>query len=270
MSDTAVYLQTLLRDLRRLEADLLLDGWYDENAESARVSALFAETKGALDNVRTSLWRRIQASRAENREAVIELVEKHRLQRSVDLLRAVTSKPYSDRPQQIPDGGRNSETKEISSSMEDSMNHVLVVEDDRVVNTLITRELQKQGHAVLIAYDPVQAATTMSRSRVDLVIVDVMMPGGSAFDVIKRMKISSRLKPIPIIAISSGMTQELSEQLVQQGADRCFKKPLDLESLSRAIGDLLPDENLQIVHRSEAEMARSGKRAWLEVVKAAL
>jgi len=270
VSDTEIYLQTLLRDLRRLEADLLLDGWYDENAESTRVSALFAETKSALDNVRTSLWRRIQASSAQNREAVIELVERHRLQRSVELLRAMTSKPYSDRPQQIPDRGRYSETKQRSSSMEDSMKNVLVVEDDRVVNTLIARELQKLGHAVLMAYDPVQAATTMSRSRVDLVIVDVMMPGGNAFDVIKRMKISTRLEPIPIIAISSGMTHELSEELMQMGADRCLKKPLDLESLSRAIGDLLPDETLHIVHHAEPEMAMRGNRARLKVVEGVL
>lgn len=267
MSDMETHLQVLFRDLRRLEANLLLDGWYDEIAASTKTSGLFAEVKSALDDVRTTLWRGIQASSAQNRTAFMDLLEKHRLQRSVELLRTATNRPLSERSQQIADCDRNDETKQRSSTiLEDSMKHVLVVDDDRIVNVLITRELQKQGHAVLMAYDPVQAATTMSRSRVDLVIVDVMMPGGSAFDVIKRMKISTRLGPIPIIAISSGMTHELCEQLMQHGADRCLKKPLDLESLSRAIRDLLPAEDLQI---AGPEMAIAGNRTRMEIVKGA-
>jgi DNA-binding response OmpR family regulator len=53
-----------------------------------------------------------------------------------------------------------------------TMKHVLVVDDDRVVNLLITRELQKNGYGVFMSYDTVQAGTTLARTRIDAVIVD--------------------------------------------------------------------------------------------------
>src|SRR5437764_15367577 len=138
------------------------------------------------------------------------------------------------------------------------MKHVLVVDDDRVVNLLITRELQKTGYGVFMSYDTVQAGTTLTRTRVDAVIVDVRLAGGSAFDVIQRMKQSTRLVPIPIIAISSGMTPQLAQELVEHGADRCMKKPLDLDALQRTLQEVIAREELQIVHH------QIPKDPWLE------
>jgi len=130
-----------------------------------------------------------------------------------------------------------------------TMKYVLVVDDDKVVNLLIARELQKKGYGVFMSYDAVQAGTALSRARVDAVIVDVQLIGGSAFDVIQRMKLSTRLGPIPIIAISSGMTPQLAEKLVKHGASRCMKKPLDLDVLQRNLEEIFAQEELQIVHR---------------------
>ncbi|HET9840180.1 MAG TPA: response regulator [Candidatus Angelobacter sp.] len=149
------------------------------------------------------------------------------------------------------------------------MKHILVVDDDRVVNLLITRELQKRGYGVLMAYDPVQAAMTLTRSRIDVVIVDVMMPGGSAFDVIKRMKISTRLGPIPIIVISSGMTHEMADELTRHGANRCLKKPLDLELLAKVVDEVFAELSLNLLHRSNVPMPAAGDDGRVEVVSTA-
>jgi CheY-like chemotaxis protein len=66
------------------------------------------------------------------------------------------------------------------------------------------------------------------------------------------------LGPIPIIAISSGMTPQLAEELVKHGADRCMKKPLDLDALQRTLQEVITREELQIVHR------QIPKDPWLE------
>lgn len=79
------FLQTLLRDLRVLETSLLCDKENPE--ENKRTSFLFAEIKRAIDNVRTSLWCRMQAASGHNVESAM-LVDQHRLQRAVDLLRS--------------------------------------------------------------------------------------------------------------------------------------------------------------------------------------
>ena len=138
------------------------------------------------------------------------------------------------------------------------MKYVLVIDDDKVVTLLITRELQKRGYGVFMSYDAVQAGTTLSRARVDAVIVDVQLVGGTAFDVIQRMKLSTRLGPIPIIAISSGMTPQLAEKLVRHGASRCMKKPLDLDVLQRNLEEIFAQEELQLVHREVSQGPRPG------------
>jgi len=130
------------------------------------------------------------------------------------------------------------------------MKYILVADDDPMTNLVITRELQKIGYGVLMAHDVVHASMTLTRSRVDVVIVDVRMHGGSAFDVIRRMKHSTRLGPIPIIAISSGMNGELAASLSRQGADRCMKKPVDLNALLGAVTELMSQQELKIMHRS--------------------
>jgi DNA-binding response OmpR family regulator len=77
------------------------------------------------------------------------------------------------------------------------MKYVLVVDDDKVLNLLITRELQKQGYGIFMSYDAVQAGTTLTHARVDVVVVDVQLAGGTAFDVIQRMKLSNPDGPHP-------------------------------------------------------------------------
>ena len=81
------FLQALLRDLRLLETKLLSESSDQEGTENAQTSFLLAGIKEAVDNIRTSLWCRMQAASGHNPESAA-LVERHRLQRAVDLLRS--------------------------------------------------------------------------------------------------------------------------------------------------------------------------------------
>ena len=75
------FLQTLLRDLRLLETKLLSENRDQGETENGQTSFLLAEIKQALDNVRTSLWCRMQAASGRSESDV--LVERHRLQRAL-------------------------------------------------------------------------------------------------------------------------------------------------------------------------------------------
>lgn len=119
------------------------------------------------------------------------------------------------------------------------MKRILVADDDNVITLAITRELQKHRYGTLTANDVVQAMMILTRSQVDAVIVDLKMPGGSAFDVIRRMKNSNRLGPLPIIAISSSMTAGIEAGLRRRGADCCMQKPVDLKELVLALQTFL-------------------------------
>ena len=84
------------------------------------------------------------------------------------------------------------------------MKYVLVVDDDKVVNLLITRELQKNGYGVFMSYDTVQAGTTLTRTRVDAVterdesrarLIDALSGSGLGVHEIGQRAVTSDLKP---------------------------------------------------------------------------
>ena len=81
------FLQTLLRDLRLLETKLLSENCALRETENGQTLFLLVGIKEAVDNVRTSLWCRMQAASGHNLESAA-LVERYRLQRAVDLLRS--------------------------------------------------------------------------------------------------------------------------------------------------------------------------------------
>lgn len=140
------------------------------------------------------------------------------------------------------------------------MRHILVAEDDPIILQLITQALQQRGHAVHFAYDVMQAVMTVSRARLDLVIVDMAMPGGTGFDVIQRMKRSNRTGPIPIVAISGAMDRDMARKARHAGADAAFRKPLDLTRFLEACDRLLAGHQAQddYAHHSHPSAAPQG------------
>lgn len=127
------------------------------------------------------------------------------------------------------------------------MKHILMADDDRVTASLYGRALQSKGNAIHFAYDVMQAIMTITRSRVDAVILDMHMPGGTGLDVIHRMKASNRLGPIPIIVISGTSDEVTAAKALEMGADAFFTKPVDMHVLHDVVYRILAGEPLQPV-----------------------
>ena len=77
---------------------------------------------------------------------------------------------------------------------------VLVVDDEVEIVELLRDFLEADGFAVAAASDGAEALTTLDRTRVDCVILDVMMPGASGFDVCRRIREASE---VPILFLSA-------------------------------------------------------------------
>ena len=105
---------------------------------------------------------------------------------------------------------------------------ILVVEDDLSINELIVRNLKLVGHAYLQAYDGIEAVKAAFDNPVDLILLDVMLPGMDGFEVIKK------IPPTPVIFITAkdGLEHRLSG--LSLGADDYIVKPFEmLELLAR-------------------------------------
>ncbi|AET69201.1 signal transduction histidine kinase [Desulfosporosinus orientis DSM 765] len=130
-------------------------------------------------------------------------------------------------------------TEQVSSdvrSQSREQKNVLVVDDDANIRMLLRQELEAAGYAVREAGDGIEAIKMINQSKPDLILLDVMMPGISGFDVAAVLKNDPGTMDIPIIIVS---IIEDKERGFRIGIDRYFAKPINTDALIKEIGLLI-------------------------------
>jgi PAS domain S-box-containing protein len=113
---------------------------------------------------------------------------------------------------------------------------VLIVDDDPSIRALLRQELEAAGHPVREAATGEEALVAVKQERPGLIILDVMMPGLSGFDVAAVLRNDPQTLDIPIIILSVLQDQERGLRL---GVDRYFTKPVSTEVLLQEVDALL-------------------------------
>ena len=117
------------------------------------------------------------------------------------------------------------------------MAKILVVDDDAVIQKILSEILEREGYQVLGARDGIDAMVLVRKERPDLVVLDVMMPHVNGYDVCRNIKFDPELKEIPIILLTS-RDQEIDKRILGlMGIDYLHKtcKPRDLLAKVQAI-----------------------------------
>lgn len=105
------------------------------------------------------------------------------------------------------------------------MKKILVVEDDMDIHNLIKNVLEKERYEVISAYSGTEAILLIEKNSIDLILLDLMLPGLSGEEVIKR------IKNIPIIVISAKISTEDKVNVLTIGANDYITKPFDTNEL---------------------------------------
>ena len=116
---------------------------------------------------------------------------------------------------------------------------ILVVDDDPEIVTMLSTRLGKRGYKISTAEDGHRALEVAKRERPDLVLLDVMMPGKSGWEVARALKqdpLTQNVKIVMVTAIGE-KTNEITAPIY--GADAHVDKPFEFDKLERVIGQLL-------------------------------
>ncbi|MDD4615787.1 MAG: response regulator [Alphaproteobacteria bacterium] len=118
--------------------------------------------------------------------------------------------------------------------------HILVVDDDTRLRSLLGRYLSEQGFVVSTAKDAEDARAKLRSLVYDLMVLDVMMPGESGFDFTRSLRKSERCaRPLPILLLTAkGETEDRIEGL-EAGADDYLMKPFEPRELLLRINAIL-------------------------------
>lgn len=108
------------------------------------------------------------------------------------------------------------------------MGNILIVEDDPNIRKLVRVNLVKRGYTVSEAEDSHQAMALFQAEAVDLVLLDVVLPGLSGVDICAWMRARS---DVPIIVLSARSEEDLKVAALDAGADDYVTKPFGQEEL---------------------------------------
>lgn len=117
---------------------------------------------------------------------------------------------------------------------------ILAVDDNPTYVELIRRILVENGYTVRTALNVDQALAVMKDIIPALLILDVMMPGKSGYDLCKSVKQDSRLKDIPVVFLSGRDSAEDVKMGHEAGAVLYLSKLCGLDSLLRVVHRLCP------------------------------
>ncbi|HEY9668800.1 MAG TPA: response regulator [Coleofasciculaceae cyanobacterium] len=119
------------------------------------------------------------------------------------------------------------------------MNTALVVEDCLTDMQILTRCLQEGGLNVLTANSREEALTTLSTQKPDIVILDIVLPGCSGYEICREIKAAVQTSKIPVIICSTKGGDMDRFWGMRQGADAYLAKPIDQDEFIRTVKQLL-------------------------------
>jgi two-component system, OmpR family, phosphate regulon response regulator OmpR len=123
-----------------------------------------------------------------------------------------------------------------AAALADDAPHVLVVDDDRRIRDLLSRYLLAEGYRVTTAETAADARAKLEGLRFDLLILDVMMPGETGFDLARHLRASSS---VPIIMLTARDEAKSRIEGLSIGADDYVGKPFEPKELSLRVASIL-------------------------------
>jgi DNA-binding response OmpR family regulator len=119
---------------------------------------------------------------------------------------------------------------------------ILIVEDEKILSDLLERKLQEKGYETSLAANGEEGLAKMREEKIDLVLLDIVMPKMDGFEVLEEMRKDRELKRIPVIIISnSGQPVEISRAIELGVKDYLIKTQFDpeevIEKVQKQIGE---------------------------------
>ena len=120
------------------------------------------------------------------------------------------------------------------------MKNVLIVDDQVTVRRLVEMTLQAHGINVLQAESGEKGIAVACRENPDLIIMDIMMPGGmDGFETVKVLREKQDIRDCPIIMLTAKDQKPERERAFEAGVDDYLPKPFKLKDLVQKVENLL-------------------------------
>jgi len=146
---------------------------------------------------------------------------------------------------------------------------ILVIDDEPNILTTVRRALEIEGYGVEVAGNGALGLGKLAETDIDLVLLDVMMPGESGLEVLPKIRVAS--PETMVVMMSGNATIETAVHATKAGAHDFIEKPLSGDKLLLTVQNALQfarlrDENQRLRGRVQADFAMIGKGAAMRAI----
>lgn len=120
---------------------------------------------------------------------------------------------------------------------------IMVVDDEYLLAKTVQELLEKAGYSVITASSGAQALATLRKTKVDLVLVDILMPSMSGLELVKAIRANRELKDLKLAFLSVvNFSQEQMKNIKKLNILDHIQKPFDNEDLIRRVNKMLKEQ----------------------------
>lgn len=116
---------------------------------------------------------------------------------------------------------------------------ILIIDDELDLVKAITIRFEASGYEVISASDGQEGIDKAQRFKVDLILLDIIMPMMDGYEVYRKLKSGSKTKHIPIIIFTATGRQDLEKRCMALGPDAVIKKPFESAELLELVNKFL-------------------------------
>ena len=125
------------------------------------------------------------------------------------------------------------------------MARIFVIDDDPELLMMVGMILRRAGHETILASDSIEGTERLISENPDLLILDLMMPHMSGFEVCRKIRSTDKVSDLPIMILTARIQESDREAAFESGATDYMTKPITSRQLiSRITALLSPTENL--------------------------
>ena len=121
------------------------------------------------------------------------------------------------------------ETSEPSVSSQSA--HIMIVDDDQHTLEILSRWLAREGYETVRAESGPSCLTQLERKPVDVIVLDVMMPGMDGLEVCEKLRASDEWRDIPVVLLTAKDDIETRSKGMSLGVSEYLTKPVNKQEL---------------------------------------
>lgn len=144
--------------------------------------------------------------------------------------------------------------------------HILVVDDNRQNLTVVSNFLKEKNYKLALAIDVNSAMKILENNKIDLILLDIMMPGMDGFSVCRKLKENSKTKDIPVIFLTAKTETEDIVKGFKVGGVDYITKPFNKEELYARVNNHIQLKLIRDLLKQRTEESLDSRDKFIQMI----